>query len=209
MKSQMSFRASLQVLKQRIMRRVVSILCKTVQTPRIWLYRLLSSNSAQGKPLFHQPVQLVGIGLVKFESNVHIGVFPSPHFFSSYAYIEARNLSAQISIGANTYINNNFCAIAEHTSITIGRDCLIGVCVEISDSNFHGVKTADRGRSLPEWASPVHIGNNVFIGSHAKITKGITIGDGAIVANGALVVCDVPANSVVGGVPAKVIRTIQ
>lgn len=197
------------MLKRRIVRRLVSVLCKTVQSPRVWLYRLLSSNSAQGKPFCHQPIQLVGLGSIKFESNVHIGVFPSPLYFSSYAYVEARNQNARISIGANTYINNNFCAIAEHTSITIGRDCLIGVCVEILDSDFHGVKTADRGRSLPEWASPVLIGNNVFIGSHAKIMKGITIGDGAIVANGALVVSDVPANSVVGGVPAKVLRAIE
>lgn len=152
---------------------------------------------------------MIGTGLITFENNVRIGVFPSPLFFSSYAYMEARYSSARISIGENTWINNNFCAIAEHTSITIGCDCLIGANVEILDSDFHGMKVADRGRSLADLALPVLIGNNVFIGSNAKIMKGTTIGDGAVVAYGALVVADVPPNVLVGGVPAKVIRAIE
>lgn len=71
------------------------------------------------------------------------------------------------------------------------------------------MNVADRMRSLAEWARPVSIGDNVFIGSNAKIMKGVVIGDGAVVANGALVVSDVPSHVVVGGVPARVIRTIE
>lgn len=71
------------------------------------------------------------------------------------------------------------------------------------------MRVADRGKSLAEWARPVLIGNNVFVGSHAKIMKGTTIGDGAVVANGALVVTDVPPNAIVGGVPARLIRVIE
>ena len=152
---------------------------------------------------------MVGAGSITFENNVRIGVFPSPLFFSTYGYIEARNQHARISIGENTFINNNFCAIAEHTNITIGKNCFIGVSVEILDSDFHGMRVADRGKSLAEWARPVLIGNNVFVGSHAKIMKGTTIGDGAVVANGALVVTDVPPNAIVGGVPARLIRVIE
>ena len=198
-----------QMLKQRLKRRAASLLRGVVQAPRLWLFRLLSTNRAQGKPHCYQPLQLNGTGLIQFEKNVRIGVFPSPLFFSTYAYIEARQSSAHILIGENTWINNNFCAIAEHTSITIGKNCLIGSNVEMLDSDFHGMKVADRGRSLAEWAAPVLVGNNVFIGSNVKIMKGTTIGDGAVVANGALVVSDVPANTVVGGVPAKVIRAVE
>ncbi|MBK9785784.1 MAG: hypothetical protein IPP59_17240 [Betaproteobacteria bacterium] len=76
-------------------------------------------------------------------------------------------------------------------------------------STIHGMRVADRCRSLAEWAATVCVGNNVFIGSNVKLMKGITIGDGAVVANGTLVVSDVPANTVVGGVPAKVIRAVE
>ena len=57
--------------------------------------------------------------------------------------------------------------------------------------------------------APIVVGNNVWIGSHATILKGVTIGDGAIVAAGAVVTKDVPANTIVGGVPAKPIRKIE
>ena len=196
------------MLKQGLTRKAVSLIRVIVQAPRLGIFRLLSSNRSQGKPRCYQPLQTVGAGLINFENNVRIGVFPSPFFFSSYAYIEARQPNACISIGENTWINNNFCAIAEHTSITIGSNCLIGTSVEILDSDFHGINIADRGKSLATWALPVIIGNNVFIGSNVKIMKGTTIGNGAVVANGALVVTDVPGNTLVGGVPAKFIRTI-
>ena len=57
--------------------------------------------------------------------------------------------------------------------------------------------------------APIHIGKRVWIGSNATVLPGVTIGDGAVVAAGAVVTRDVPANTVVGGVPAKVIRHIH
>ena len=57
--------------------------------------------------------------------------------------------------------------------------------------------------------APIHIGKNVWIGSNATVLPGVSIGDGAIVAAGAVVTKDVPENTIVGGVPAKVIRTIS
>ena len=56
--------------------------------------------------------------------------------------------------------------------------------------------------------APIHIGNNVWIGASVVITKGVTIGDNAVIAAGAVVTKDVPANVVVGGVPAKIIKQL-
>lgn len=182
---------------------------RLVQYSRVVLYHLMSNNASNGKPIRYQPVQLVGFGSIKFESNVKIGVFPSPLFFSTYAYIEARNSSAIVHIGKNTWINNNFRAIAEHTIIEIGSGCQIGWNVEILDSDFHGLKIADRKISRPESAKPVFIGNDVYVGNNVTILKGVSIGNGSVIANGSLVISDIPANSVAGGTPARVIRIIE
>ena len=56
--------------------------------------------------------------------------------------------------------------------------------------------------------APIHIGRDVWIGANAVILPGITIGDGAVIAAGAVVTKDVPENTVAGGVPARVIKTI-
>jgi len=82
----------------------------------------------------------------------------------------------------------------------------VGTNVEIIDSDFHGIKTIDRGLSKPEWAKPVSIANSVFIGSNVKILKGVSIGAGAVIANGSVVSTDVPPNSIFGGNPARFIK---
>jgi maltose O-acetyltransferase len=147
--------------------------------------------------------------MMSVQRGVSIGVFPSPFFFSTYAYLEARQTSASISIGAGTWINNNFCAIAEHTSITIGKNCRIGANVEILDSDFHGIRIDERGLSSAEWARPVRVGDNVFIGSNVKIMKGVSIGSGSVIANGSVVSRDIPAGVVAGGNPVKVIKSLE
>jgi acetyltransferase-like isoleucine patch superfamily enzyme len=194
---------------EKISRRLRHVLMLCTQLPRVLFYQCISTNQVKGSPRRYQPLQCAGMGEVSIDDAVSIGVFPSPSFFSTYAYIEARNPAAKIAIGAGTWINNNFCAIAEHTSIQIGRNCRIGVNVEILDSDFHGIAVEDRGKSLPEWARPVIIGDDVFIGSNAKVMKGVSIGNGSIIANGSVVTNDVAAGVIVAGVPAKVVKVIR
>lgn len=173
---------------------------------RVVWYSLLSTNRHLGKPVLYQPMQSAGRGKIIFDSNVSIGVFPSPGFMSSYAYLEARNEAASIRIGGGTFINNGFCCIAEHTTVVIGKNCLIGANVEILDSDFHGLKLQDRHTSSPNWAAPVLVGYNVFIGSNVRLLKGVTIGAGTVIANSSVVVSDLPANVIAAGVPARVVR---
>jgi len=99
-------------------------------------------------------------------------------------------------------------AICEHKSITIGENVLIGPFVEIFDSNFHALEPDKRGSSPPEDADDVIIENNVFIGSNAKIRKGVTIGRDSIIASGSIVTKDVPAGVIAGGNPARILKSL-
>ena len=173
------------------------------------MYRCFSGAQMQGKPILHQPLQVVGLGIIKFIGKVNIGVYPSPFFLSTSTYLEVRNNTAEIKIGNGTWINNGFSAIAEHTSITIGQRVLIGTLVEIYDSDFHGIRVNDRNKSMAEWAKPVVIEDDVFLGSNVRVLKGVTIGRGSIISNSSLVVSDVPAGVIAGGNPARVLRKID
>lgn len=86
--------------------------------------------------------------------------------------------------------------------IKIGKDTAIGCNVEILDSDFHSIVREDFEKS-----KPIVIGSHVWIGSRAIILKGVTIGSGSIVACGAVVTRNVPENTLVAGVPAKVVKT--
>ena len=184
-------------------------LLRSIQRLRVVGYRLLSSLDIDGRLVRYQPVLAIGDGRVEVEGKVRVGVFPSPQFLSSYAHVEARYAGSRIVIGDETWISNGFSAIAEYSSIKIGRRCLIGSNVEIVDSDFHGLAVKDRYRSDPSWCRPVRIGDDVFIGAGVRILKGVTIGDGAVVAAGAIVTGDVPPLGVVGGNPARVIRMLE
>lgn len=194
---------------KKVHRRLVALSYKIVQLPRILLYRFLSTGIVAGSPTLYQPLQTAGLGVIEFSGQVRLGVFPSPLFFSTYAFIEARNINSKIFIGDGTWINNNFSAIAEHTSISIGKGVLVGTGVEIFDSDFHGINIADRGSSKSDWAKPVVIEDDVFLGSNTRVLKGVTIGKGSVVANSSVVVKDIPPGVIAGGNPARVIRKLD
>ena len=109
-----------------------------------------------------------------------------------------------IHIGKNVFINMG-CKFQDQGGIYIGDGALIGHNVVLATLN-HAKSPRDRGSMVP---APIRIGKNVWIGSNATILPGVTIGDGAIVAAGAVVAGDVPENTIVGGVPAKLIRHLS
>ena len=109
-----------------------------------------------------------------------------------------------IHLGKNVFINSG-CRFQDQGGIYIGNNVLIGHNVVLATLN-HEENPSKRGNLIP---SPIKIGNDVWVGSNATILPGITIGDGAIVAAGAVVTKDVKENTVVAGVPAKYIRDIK
>ena len=109
----------------------------------------------------------------------------------------------RLVIGDRAFINYGV-DIAATGLVSIGADCLIGTHVSIIDSGFHDVIERHR---MPA-PKPVIIGDNVWIGNRAIILPGVTIGDGAVVGAGSVVVHDVPARSVVAGNPARVVREL-
>jgi acetyltransferase-like isoleucine patch superfamily enzyme len=107
-----------------------------------------------------------------------------------------------IRIGDRTFINYGS-DIGATGSITIGADCLIGTHVSILDNDFHEVTQRDK---VPAPRAVV-IADHVWIGDRAIIMPGVTIGEGAVVGAGSVVVRDVPARSVAVGNPARIVKS--
>lgn len=108
-----------------------------------------------------------------------------------------------IAVGENVFINA-CCHFQDHGGVTIGDGCQIGHNVVFATLN-HGLSPEERTHTYP---ATIVLGKNVWVGSNATILQGVTIGDNAVVAAGAVVTKDVAANTVVGGVPAKFIKPI-
>ena len=115
-----------------------------------------------------------------------------------------------LAIGSRTYVGHQ-CSFSVSSRITVGSDCYIAGGCYFLDSPGHPL---DPGRRLahmppdPEQVKPVAIGDNVWIGTQAMIMPGVTVGEGSVVAARAVVTSDVPPYTVVGGMPARVIRQL-
>ena len=108
-----------------------------------------------------------------------------------------------IAIGKNVFVNSG-CCFQDQGGVTLGDGCLVGHNVVFATLD-HDKRPGRRGDMT---AAPIVVGKDVWIGAHATILKGVTIGDGAIVAAGAVVTRDVPPNTIAAGVPARVVKTI-
>ena len=113
------------------------------------------------------------------------------------------NFGQFINIGRNVFINHG-CSFLDLGGITIEDDVLIGPNVQLITEN-HPIKPSER-KALDLKA--ILIKKNAWIGAGAIILPGVTVGENSVVAAGAVVTKDVPANTVVAGVPAKIIKNI-
>ncbi len=116
------------------------------------------------------------------------------------------NTGAKLSLGSG-YMNHE-CVIDCFDSISIGHHVVISERVVLRDSDNHVIKD-EKGLELdkPVVTAPIVIGDHVWIGMNVIVLKGVTIGEGAIVAAGSVVNKDVPPHCLVAGVPAKVVKT--
>lgn len=110
-----------------------------------------------------------------------------------------------LDIGDSAFINYG-CSIAATLSVRIGARCNIGSHVTIMDNDFHQLDP-ERRNELPP-SAPIVLEENVWLGVRVVVLRGVTIGAGSVVAAGSIVVRDVPARSLAGGVPARVIRAL-
>lgn len=120
-----------------------------------------------------------------------------PPFFCDYGY--------NVSVGENFYANYD-CIFIDASLIAIGNNCFIGPRVTIITESLP-IDASVRNDGL-EYARPVKIGNDVFIGSGSIINPGVTIGDDVIVGSGSVVTSDLASHTIYAGNPAKKIRDI-
>ena len=111
----------------------------------------------------------------------------------------------QISVGKRFFANFNF-TVLDEAQVTIGDDCFIGPNVSIYTA-CHSTDPVERN-SRREWAEPVTIGDNVWIGGSVTILPGVTIGDNVTIGAGSVVTKDIPSNSIAVGNPCKVMKTL-
>ena len=120
-----------------------------------------------------------------------------PPFYCDYGY--------NIHVGERFYANFD-CVILDVCPVHIGDNCMLAPGVHIYTAT-HPLDAEERNSGV-EYGKPVRIGNNVWIGGRAVINPGVTVGDNVVIASGAVVTKDVPANAVVGGNPAKIIKML-
>ncbi len=127
---------------------------------------------------------------------------PVPDGFAMFPPFHT-DFGKNIHLGKNVFINSG-CHFQDQGGIYVGDDVLIGHGVVLATLNHD----LDPDRRADMHPAPIRIGDKVWVGSHSTILPGVTIGEGAVIAAGAVVTKDVPARTIVGGVPAKVIKEI-
>ena len=145
---------------------------------------------------YHEPEEMAELFSKLIGKPVGEGFGLFPPFYTDFG--------KNIIVGNNVFINSD-CKFQDQGGIFIDDGALIGHGVVLATLN-HDLDPEKRQQLHP---APIHIGKRVWVGANATITQGVTIGDNSVVAAGAVVNKNVPANTVVGGVPAKVIKTLD
>lgn len=145
---------------------------------------------------YHTPEEIRGIMAELTGKEIDDTFRMFPPFYADFG--------KNITIGKNVFINS-CCHFQDQGGIEIGDGCLIGHNVVLATVSHDLYPENNRVNHY----APIKLGKSVWVGSNATILAGVTIGDWAVVAAGAVVTHDVPPLTIAGGVPARVIRTID
>jgi acetyltransferase-like isoleucine patch superfamily enzyme len=141
-------------------------------------------------------VRILNQGRIIIGDRVKLHAHHLPSIFTVFR-------GAMLEIGERTVINYG-ADICASGLVSIGSDCLIGTNCIVLDSNFHELENRD----LVPAPKPVIIEGNVWIGNRAMVLPGVTIGEGAVVGAGSVVMTDIPARTLAIGNPARVVQRI-
>lgn len=145
---------------------------------------------------YHEPARVRELMSALTGTTVDETVTLFPPFTSDFG--------KNITLGKRIFINSG-CRFQDQGGVVIGDDCLVGHNTVLATLN-HDLDPAHRTDLHP---APIVIGNNVWIGANVTVLPGVTIGENAVIAAAAVVTKDVPANAVVVGSPARVVRTVS
>ncbi len=174
-------------------------------------YARLLARLALLKLRFRARLQLDGMCFICPRVKLEIGRDATLHI-GRWAWIghdsKIRVHEGEVSIGAKTVMGQE-CTISAYQRVSIGRECIIADRVMLIDFD-HGVVEVERPIRLQGiYKRDVVVGHNVWMGYGACVLRGVTIGDNAVLGTYAVATADVPANAVVGGAPARLIRMRQ
>ena len=174
---------------------------RPLNTPEIHVFLNEMSNEARKitfelNNAYHTPEEVRQMLSRLFGRQVDETLRVFPPFYTDFG--------KNTTIGKNVFINA-CCHFQDQGGITLGDGCLIGHNVVFATLN-HGFAPTDRASLYP---APIVLGKNVWVGSNSTLLQGIRIGDNAVIGAGSVVTKDVPANTIVGGVPARILRRID
>lgn len=149
--------------------------------------------------LYPRSLQVIGTGVTAGD-HVHIMSLPE----APVRLVSFENLG-RINVGSYTIINPGV-RMTSASAIEIGHSCMFAMNAYLSDADWHDLQ---HRIYAPGKSAPIRLGNNVWVGDNALVTKGVTIGDNSVVAARAVVTRDVPANTIVAGNPARPIRELD
>jgi acetyltransferase-like isoleucine patch superfamily enzyme len=163
-----------------------------------WTYRLRGVRFTAGRNFRVQGrLNVRGPGQVVFGDNVVVGAYTTPWTHSA---------NAMIKIGNGTFLNGTrFGAV---TSITIGADCMIADA-HLLDTDFHTLNPNRRDPRATVRSAAINIANNVWVAGQAGILPGVVVGNNSVVGYGAICLGQYPANCLIAGNPAKIVRHLR